>query len=104
MAHFSFAEAITRELQMISDQELKATTLTDLEVVHRYRGSTDPAVLQLSNRLVRNHYETVMLREAAEDAAGFQRRINELEHELSKEEIEHATTKQELESYRRVYG
>jgi len=89
---------------VISDQELKATTLTDLEIVHQYRGSTDPAVLQLSNRLVKNHYETELLRDEAEDAAGFQRRINQLEHELNKEETEHVATKKELESYRRVYG
>jgi len=104
MSHFSFAQAITRKLQVISDQELKATTLTDLEIVHQYRGSTDPAVLQLSNRLVKNHYETELLRDEAEDAAGFQRRINQLEHELNKEETEHVATKKELESYRRVYG
>ena len=86
------------------DLAVLSISLSDLEMVYRYRGTINPVVIEMSRRLVKGYYDAQALMDAAEDAAGFQRRINELEHELSKEEIEHVATKKELESYRRVYG
>lgn len=71
---------------MSLDQELKNIALTDLEVVYQYRGSTDPAVLLLSNRLVKSYYAGQALVEEAED---LQRLIDDLKELLNTLYAEH---------------
>lgn len=83
------------------DVAILSISLSDLEMVYRYRGTVNPVVIEMSRRLVKGYYDTQDLLEAAE---GLQRRIDELEHELNKEETDYATIKNELESYKRVYG
>jgi len=86
------------------DLSILLSTLSDLELVHKYRGTINPVLLEMSNRLVNNYYAMQALLYEAENNDGFRRRINELENKLDKETIDHAATNKELEFYRRVYG